>query len=96
MSSENRAGENPATEVSMSEQYNPLQALEAVVTVKECQQLFKIRDQKTVIMACLTGRLTCRKADAEIGVRGGVWLIDLSSAKLLWGYRNERPGKPTF
>lgn len=95
MSGENWAGESPATEVSMSEQYNPLASLEAVITVRECCAQFHIADQKTVLMAIFTGRLTARKADKPIGMRGGVWLIDLSSAKALWGKRNERPGSTT-
>ena len=68
---------------------DPEQFIKRVITVKECMSLFKLKDKKTVIMACATGRLISRKADQPIGQIGGVWLIDLSSAKAIWGHRNE-------
>lgn len=68
----------------MSAPANDEQLLNRVITVKEAMEIFGIRQPGTVIMACLTGRVTARKADADVGVRGGVWLISAESATKFW------------
>lgn len=55
------------------------------LTVQEVLRTFGLKSQKNVIDACIRGRVLCRKADAEFGVRGGVWLIDRQSAQEIWG-----------
>lgn len=57
------------------------------ITVREVMMLYHIKDPKTVINACISGRLKSRKADADYGARGGVWLIDHKAAEKIWGHR---------
>lgn len=59
--------------------------LGGVLTVNEVLSAFGLKSAKNVIDACVRGRVLCRKADAEFGVRGGVWLIDQQSAQEIWG-----------
>lgn len=59
-------------------------ALGQTMTVNEVMKEFKLKSSKNIITACLLGKVKCRKADAELGERGGVWLIERQSATERW------------
>lgn len=61
-----------------------------VLSVREVMADLGVKQQKTVTLACMTGRVIARKCDAEPGSRGGQWLIDRASATKLWGYIKQK------
>lgn len=60
--------------------------LNQIVTKKELHKMTGLA-MTTIQDAINTNKLIARKADAEEGERGGVWLIELRSAMALWSSR---------
>lgn len=69
-------------------------AIDNVFSIRECMEVFGIKDAKTVRMAILTGRVTGRKLDSADGEYGGTYIIDAASAFARWGNRiQDKDGK---
>lgn len=61
--------------------------IDNVFSIRECMEVFGLRDVKTVRMAIITGRVKGRKLDSDFGEPGGTYIIDCASAFNVWGYR---------
>lgn len=68
-------------------------AIDCVMSIKECLEVFHLKDTKTVRMAILTGRVTGRKLDSADGEYGGTYIVDKASAMKVWGSRISKGGK---
>lgn len=60
-----------------------------VLSVREIIEEFKVNASTTVVRAIECLRLPARKLDAEIGAKGGTYIIMRYHAERLWSYRDE-------
>lgn len=69
-------------------------AIDNVFSIRECMEVFNLKDAKTVRMAILTGRVVGRKLDSADGEYGGTYIVDAASAFARWGNRiTDKDGK---